>query len=70
MTLGFKGTPKFYGMGGDHARVARFEGRVLIHAIDPLADEAATIAMTPKQARALAQGIIEAANVSEAEASE
>lgn len=65
MTKVFTGTPKHQGIGGDYARVADLYGRVLIRAIDSLADQAATIAMTPEQARALAQGIIEAADRAE-----
>ena len=62
MTTTFTGTPKFTGMGGDYARVTQIDGRVLIRAADTMAEEAVTIAMTPDQARALAQGIIEAAD--------
>ena len=65
MTTLFEGTPKFTGMSGDHARVTTVEDRVLIRAIDAMAEEAATIGMTPEQARALAQGIIEAADRAE-----
>ena len=65
MTTIFNGTPKFTGMSRDHARVTQIDGRVLIRAIDDVAEEATTIAMTPDQARALAQGIIEAADRAE-----
>ena len=65
-TLGFEGTPRFGGIG-DHARVKVFEDRVLILAVDTgVIDEAVTIVLPPKHARALAQGIIEAAEKAEA----
>lgn len=66
MTTVFEGSPKFTGIRGDHARVVEIDGRVLIRAADTMAEEAVTIAMTPAQARALAQGIIEAAINAEA----
>ena len=66
MTTIFNGTPKFTGMGGDHARVTDFYDCVMIQAIDSSAKEVATIGMTPDQARALAQGIIAAADRAEA----
>lgn len=66
MTKVFTGTPKFDGIRGDYARVMVFEDRVLILAVDTEFDEDASIAMTPEQARALAQGIIEAADRAEA----
>ena len=66
MTTVFEGTPKFDGISGDHAYVWVFEDRVLIRAFDALNDEAATNAMTPKQARALAAGIVAAAEKAEA----
>ena len=67
MTAAFTGTPKHPGIRGDHARVTRIEGRVLIRAIDAMADEAAvTIAMRPDQARAFAAGILNAAEKAEA----
>ena len=62
MTTIFDDTPKFGGISGDHARVTAIEDRVLIRAIDVLAEEAVTIAMTPEQARALATAIVVAAN--------
>ena len=62
MTTIFKGTPKYQGNGGDSARVADFDGRVLIRAVDRVAEEAVTIAMTPDQA----QGIVAAAEQAEA----
>ena len=65
MTTVFKGTPKFGGISGDHARVTALEDRVLIRAIDAIAEEAVTIAMTPDQARALATAIVVAANDAE-----
>lgn len=65
MTKVFTGTPKHQGIGGDYARVMVFEDRVAIRAIDATDEEAATIGMTPDQARALAHGIIEAADRAE-----
>ena len=65
MTTVFEGAPKFGGISGDHARVTTIEDRVLIRAIDSMDEEAATIAMTPKQARALAAGIVAAADNAE-----
>ena len=65
-TPGFEGIPKFGGISGDHASVTAFYDRVLIRAVDTMAEEAVTISMTPKQARELAQGIIAAAEKAEA----
>ena len=65
MTTVFEGSPKFGGISGDHARVTAIEDRVLIRAIDAMAEEAVTIAMTPDQARALAAGIVAAADGAE-----
>lgn len=62
MTTLFEGAPKFGGISGDHARVTTIEDMVLIRAVDRVAEEAVTIAMTPDQARALAAGIVAAAN--------
>ena len=66
MTIVFKGSPKFGGISGDHARVTAFDDRVLIRAVDTMAEEAVTIAMRPDQARALAIGILHAAEKAEA----
>ena len=66
MTTVFEGSPKFGGISGDHARVTAFDDRVLIRAIDAMAEEAVTIPMTTKQARALAAGIVAAAEKAEA----
>ena len=66
MTIVFEGSPKFGGLCGDHACVTDIEDRVLILSIDARTEEAVTIAMTPDQARDLAQGIIAAANDAEA----
>ena len=66
MTNVFNGTPKYHGIRGDHARVADFYDRVWIRVIDVMDEEALIISMTPKQARALAQGIIAAAEKAEA----
>ena len=65
-TPGFEDSPKFGGISGDYARVMVVDDRVLIRAIDAMAEEGATIAMTPAQARALALGIIAAAEKAEA----
>ena len=66
MTPVFEGSPQFDGISGDYARVMVFEDRVLICAIDEMDEKAAVIAMTPAQARALAQGIIAVAEKAEA----
>ena len=66
MTPGFEGIPQFGGICGDYARVTTANDRVMIRVIDPIAEEAVTIAMTPKQARALAAGIVAAAEKAEA----
>ena len=66
MTTVFEGSPKFGGISGDYARVMVIDDRVLIRAIDAMAEEAVTIAMTPSQARDLAAGIVEAAEKAEA----
>ena len=65
MTNVFTDAPVYPGWREDCARVTGFDGCLLICAIAPLAKKAATIAMTPEQARALAQGIIEAADRAE-----
>lgn len=56
-----EGSPKFGGISGDYARVMVIEDRVLIRAIDVMSEVAATISMTPEQARDLAAGIVAAA---------
>lgn len=66
MTTVFEGTPVYDGRRGDCARVTHFEGRVLIRAVDRVAEEAVTIAMRPDQARSLAAGIVAAADGAEA----
>ena len=66
MTTVFEGRPKFGGISGDYARVRVLEDRVLIRAIDAIAEEGVTIAMTPKQARELAAGIVAAAEKADA----
>ncbi len=66
MTTVFEGIPKFGGISGDHARVTAFDYRVLIRAVDTAFEDAVTIAMTPEQARALAAGIVTAAEKAEA----
>ena len=66
MTTVEEDRPKFGGISGDYARVTAIEDRVLIRAIDSMAEEAVTIAMTPDQARSLAAGIVAAADKAEA----
>jgi|GEM_PF-4368444 len=63
----FEGSPIYRGLTGDNARVTRIEDRVLIRAVDVVAEEGVTIAMTPCQARDLAQGIMAAADDLETE---
>ena len=65
MTTIFDGTPKYRGLQGDLARVTSIEDRVLIRAVDTMAEEGVTIAMSPDQARALAAGLVVAANDAE-----
>ena len=65
MTIVFEGCSKFGGIGGDYVSVTEVKDGVLIRVIDVLAEEAVTIAMTPKQARALAAGIVAAAEKAE-----
>ena len=66
MTTVFEGSQKFGGISGDHARVTAIEDMVLILAVDRVAEEYVTIAMRPDQARALAAGIVAAADNAEA----
>ena len=66
MTTVFEGSPKFDGISGVHTRVTTIEDMVLIRAVDRVAEEAVTIAMTPDQARSLAAGIVAAAENAEA----
>lgn len=66
MTTLFEGNQKFGGVSGDYARVTAIEDLVLIIAVDTEFDEVASIAMTPEQARALAAGIVAAAENAEA----
>ena len=65
MTTVFEGSPKFGGISCDYARVTALNDLVLIRAVDTAFEDAVTISMTPEQARALAQGIIEAAEKAE-----
>ena len=58
MTTVFEGNTKFGGISGNSARVTKIEDRVLIRAIDAMAEEAVTISMTPKQARDLVDVIL------------
>lgn len=66
MTTIFEGSPVYDGRRGDCAQVTHFDGRVLIRAVDHLAEEAVTIALTPDQARAFAAGMVAAAENAEA----
>ena len=66
MTTVFEGAPKFSGISSVHTRVTTIEDMVLIRAVDRVAEEAVTIAMTPDQARSLAAGIVAAAENAEA----
>ena len=61
MIPGFEGTQKFGGISGDYARVMALNGLVLIRVVDVEFADAVVIAITPAQARNLAQGIIAAA---------
>lgn len=61
MTTVFDDTPKYQGLTGDVARVTCIEDRVLIRAVDAMAEEGVTIAMSPEQARRLAEAIKDAA---------
>ena len=61
MTTVFDDTPKYPGLTGDVARVTCIEDRVLIRAVDAMAEEAVTIAMTAMQASAFAAAIVRAA---------
>lgn len=61
----FEGTPIYRGLTGDNARVMRIEDRVLIRAVDIVAEEGVTIAMTPAQARDFAMAIVFAADKAE-----
>lgn len=70
MTTIFDRTPKYPGLQGDLARVTSIEDRVLIRAVDTMAEEGVTIAMSPDQARALAAGLVVAANDAEGGAAE
>lgn len=60
MTTVFDDTPKYQGLTGDVARVTCIEDRVLIRAVDAMAEEGVTIAMSPEQARRLAEAIKDA----------
>ena len=61
MTTVEEGRPKFGGIGGYFARVSAIEDLVLIRAVDTMAEEAVTIAMTAQQASAFAAAIMRAA---------
>lgn len=61
MTTIFDGTPKYPGLQGDLARVTFIEDRVLIRAVDTMAEEGVTIAMTVQQACDFAAAIVRAA---------
>ncbi|MDO5606797.1 MAG: hypothetical protein Q4G25_16730 [Paracoccus sp. (in: a-proteobacteria)] len=70
MSMIFDDAPKMPGILGDYAKVAFFEKtdppRVLIRAVDALGEDAASLAFSPDQARALAAAIVAAANQAEA----
>lgn len=61
MTTIFDDSPKYPGLRGDLARVTSIEDRVLLRAVDTMAEEGVTIAMSPEQARRLAEAIKDAA---------
>lgn len=61
MTTIFDDTQKYPGLQGDLARVTSIEDRVLIRAVDAMFAEGVTIAMSPEQARRLAEAIKDAA---------
>ena len=65
MTKEFKDSPKFNAIGGDYVLVTGIEDLVVISEIDMTAKNPVTIAMTPDQARALAAGIVAAAEFAE-----
>lgn len=67
MSTSFEGTTKYPGIASDNARVTHNEKHVLIRAMNRVAVEGMTIIMTPAQARALAHGIIVAADKAEAD---
>lgn len=61
----FQTSPKIHGLRGDNARVTAIEDRVLIRAVDSMAEEATTVAFKADQARELAAAIIAAADLAE-----
>ena len=65
MTTMLEGSLKFGGIRGDYARVMVIGDRVVIRAIDAMDEEAATVSMTPEQARLFAAGIVAAAEKAE-----
>ena len=65
MASGFELSTKFDGSSGDYVRVTALNDLVLIRAVDTMIVEAATVAMTPAQARALAAGIAAATEKAE-----
>ena len=67
MTTVFEGTPTFIGINGGQVHVSMLACLVFIRTIDVIAEEAVTIAMRPDQARALAAGILDAAEQAEAD---
>ena len=66
MTIVFEGSPTFVGISCDYARVTALNDLVLIRAVDTAFEDAVTISMRPDQARALAIGILHAAEKAEA----
>ena len=61
----FKDSPKFNAIGGDYVLVTGIEDLVVISEVDMTAENPVTIAMTPDQVRALAAGIVAAAEFAE-----
>ena len=66
MATVFEDSTKFNAIGGDYVLVTGIENLVVISEIDMTAENTVTIAMTPDQARALAAGIVAAADNAEA----
>lgn len=70
MSTYYDDAPKMPGIRGDYAKVAFVDDvdtpRVLIRAVDAVGEEAASLAFSPDQARALAAAIVVAAEQAEA----
>ena len=65
MTTVEEGRPKFGCICGYFARVTTINDRVVIRAVGAMMADGAVVAMTPDQARALAAGIVAAADNAE-----